>query len=788
MIITGLQSLRELKVNQNNITTLTSLKALPCLVELHVSHNKLKSLNGIQQIPTLQVVWAESNLITTVKVPQTYAHHQKLKDAQPSAAASSIKRINSAATDRASLSSRGIDAIGESASIVGMQKLSEIYLSNNKIDNLNGIDRLGIALKVFDVSKNNIALLSDESVVDFVTSLSHLKNLSQLFLYGNPISSNEAVMQNVISKLISNLGDKLESIDNIILHNFNKTEDEKRSDLLNDKSDGIDDDPIDDVSKKKGAKTKEKNNDDNDEDENDYENEDFENTTKRNMHRNAPKLSLKNLYTLEEIEFMEKEFRSLVAESREKMTTIFNLPINKPTDEIEFVDKDALRVDRDLNRTSVTLKGILKKNNEDDASLRGESESHRASANNLKVSNGIIRSVLKKVYVSEAYNSSHVDTLTEDRLRKLPFITADIDYKMSSSNLGDDSDNVSTGGQSTRSAVDSEYTSASIGETFLIEKMTDKSSHSTKKNKAIYRNSNSVVASINSLGSGLTRHGSKIVTRSIFAPSSARVHSADDSDTRSEGENMSTASSHATVFANNPLDLSSILDPHSNDSNRPLSRIVVLPKYFDTEGDDDVDHAKDTSRSSSSSLPSARSESQIEPHNNNNSDTINGNSFKDRKRAFSGPNLHVMGSVSIGYDARSNSNNNNNNKEDSKDEVIAKIAKLLRRTNSEPSKVTLSDNDYNLSINDSDGEDDPDHSNRGNNNNIDEGGNGDEEEEEDIKHYSPRYLAPALTTVIVARPSPGKSVAVLAKSPAPFAALNKKGFLEWRVPNIKEHK
>jgi len=68
----GLQSLEELRVANNNITTFKHLRALPSLLEIDISYNKLKSLDGLEFIPTLTILRAEHNHINTLKIPKIY--------------------------------------------------------------------------------------------------------------------------------------------------------------------------------------------------------------------------------------------------------------------------------------------------------------------------------------------------------------------------------------------------------------------------------------------------------------------------------------------------------------------------------------------------------------------------------------------------------------------------------------------------------------------------------------------------------------------------------------------
>lgn len=104
--IAGLQSLQELRISSNLVSSLKPLRALPSLVELDVSNNQLKSLEGIQQLPTLQTIHAEQNIISTIKIPQTYSHQSKKLD-EPVAKKSSAAPSNSRAAKNDSKNSAG---------------------------------------------------------------------------------------------------------------------------------------------------------------------------------------------------------------------------------------------------------------------------------------------------------------------------------------------------------------------------------------------------------------------------------------------------------------------------------------------------------------------------------------------------------------------------------------------------------------------------------------------------------------------------------------------------------
>lgn len=233
--LSGMQSLQELRANHNNIKSLDTLKCLPSLRELEVSHNKLTNLDGIQQFPTLEGIHAESNFIDTLKIPQTYTKQKNpsLKldsegtdinmsglgtlSRKPSLVSigtmsrkpstsnvgtlsrkTSISSI-SAMSRKPSMSKMNmtmsmsmtlgsersrsasvdfIDFKDETVTVLGMRALSEVFLSNNLIVSLDGLDSLGTRLEVLDIRCNQLQLSADKSG-PMMESLGTLKRLKE---------------------------------------------------------------------------------------------------------------------------------------------------------------------------------------------------------------------------------------------------------------------------------------------------------------------------------------------------------------------------------------------------------------------------------------------------------------------------------------------------------------------------------------------------------------------------------------------------------------------------------
>ena len=54
--LNGLQNLIELKLSNNNIKSISSLKSLPSIKEIDISYNQIKSIDGIQNLLTLETL------------------------------------------------------------------------------------------------------------------------------------------------------------------------------------------------------------------------------------------------------------------------------------------------------------------------------------------------------------------------------------------------------------------------------------------------------------------------------------------------------------------------------------------------------------------------------------------------------------------------------------------------------------------------------------------------------------------------------------------------------------
>lgn len=208
--LAGLQSLVELKCNNNCITSMKLIRSLPSLLELEISNNLLTSLDGLQHLPTLEILHAENNKIVHVTIPQTYSR-SNIKLNKPSTnkptSGGSASNIGSAAGSVVSNKSKSTkkgstmksntvtngDEVSEtsmvtsnthSEAIIGLPKLTDVFLSNNKLTSLNGLNTIGHNIEVLDIANN---LIEDVNLI--IEQVYILTNLYELNIEGNPIST-----------------------------------------------------------------------------------------------------------------------------------------------------------------------------------------------------------------------------------------------------------------------------------------------------------------------------------------------------------------------------------------------------------------------------------------------------------------------------------------------------------------------------------------------------------------------------------------------------------------------
>jgi hypothetical protein len=342
--LAGLQSLAELNLSKNEIASLKPLRALPSMTELDVSFNKLLSLEGIQNLPTLQVIKAGDNELVTLRIPQTYSTHQmidKLNNNSESGSvdnssnakkiASSKKAVDNKKPPKPQAQQAGATANAAAAAAnnsnnnssamsqyLGMTDLTEVYVANNNLKSLDGIDSLGVSIEVLDVTRNRLDTVNSAAgIASMVSCLAPLKKLQDIKLRDNPglegsvgaTSSEKNLMECILNSCPSVL-----SLDGKIIREVVIENDELlMKDVL------VVPDDLEPSSKKIKGKKGGADEEDDDDDNSDYEDD-------HNAGRAIPTLSLKDFLTEEQIAVKEREISDLLMHSKETLqlaSTVF---------------------------------------------------------------------------------------------------------------------------------------------------------------------------------------------------------------------------------------------------------------------------------------------------------------------------------------------------------------------------------------------------------------------------------------------------------------------------------
>ena len=291
--LSGLQSLASLRLAHNLIRSLLPLRALPSLIYLDVSYNKVSSLTGIENIPGLEVLIANDNGVKTLMIPQTYSRPRQTENL--SAASSSTSSLGLKSRERETTAS---------PAVLGMSKLTELYLCNNLVSSLEGLDRLGVSLELLDLAGNR--LQADENV----TRLFLLKRLEKLNLA--PIKCDDEDFMNQLTIRLKSTCPHLESFDSqsFLPAPLAAVEAVSQGGESDEAAAGF-------------------SSDDNDDDEND-DGSTEEATDKRDNKHNerfhAPTLSLKDMKTAEEVLALENDFKILINSCKETLFTILSKP------------------------------------------------------------------------------------------------------------------------------------------------------------------------------------------------------------------------------------------------------------------------------------------------------------------------------------------------------------------------------------------------------------------------------------------------------------------------------
>jgi Leucine-rich repeat (LRR) protein len=157
--ISGLQQLQELKASNNAIKTLLPLKALPSIKDLDVSNNQLKNLDGLHQLPTLEYVKADHNMIAELRLlPMLGASKKPTVGAAAETVSkektAGDKKATGANASAAAKKDKG--ALAEVAELSGPMLL-ELSVSGNRIRSVQGLEVYKLSLETLDLSSNNLS-------------------------------------------------------------------------------------------------------------------------------------------------------------------------------------------------------------------------------------------------------------------------------------------------------------------------------------------------------------------------------------------------------------------------------------------------------------------------------------------------------------------------------------------------------------------------------------------------------------------------------------------------------
>jgi Leucine-rich repeat (LRR) protein len=198
--ISGLQQLQELKASNNAIKTLLPLKALPSIKDLDVSNNQLKNLDGLHQLPTLEYVKADHNMIAELRLLPMLGASKKPTIVAAAETASKEKTAGDKKATGANASAaakKDKGALVEVADLSGPMLL-ELSVSGNRIRSVQGLEVYKLSLETLDLSSNN---LSGTEMSDLAQALKPCRALSELRLHLNPICDDDRAMDTLVAEL-----------------------------------------------------------------------------------------------------------------------------------------------------------------------------------------------------------------------------------------------------------------------------------------------------------------------------------------------------------------------------------------------------------------------------------------------------------------------------------------------------------------------------------------------------------------------------------------------------------
>jgi hypothetical protein len=172
-----LQNLIELKLSNNNIKSISSLKSLPSIKEIDISYNQIKSIDGIQNLLTLETLNCNHNLIYEINFHQIYDKINKKQSSTTTTTTTTTSSVSTSNTTKnSSATNKNSIAITTSStnsiitknnnnynntSMKNMELpslgicLNEIYVANNRIRSIEGLVHLKGCIDTIDISSNN---------------------------------------------------------------------------------------------------------------------------------------------------------------------------------------------------------------------------------------------------------------------------------------------------------------------------------------------------------------------------------------------------------------------------------------------------------------------------------------------------------------------------------------------------------------------------------------------------------------------------------------------------------
>jgi Leucine-rich repeat (LRR) protein len=334
--IEGLQSLEVLILRNNRISSLKDMKLLPSLNELDVSYNSLQSLEGIQILPILEIVRADHNSITSLLLPRNYALAASASVQQSSKTnpSPSAKKSRTAATKTVGQPTEHVTGSMQSS------RISELFLSHNLIRDLQGIECYGPNVEILDISHNHI-----ETEIDLVKAFngSHtLLKLTEINLCGNPCIDDSTASIEKLTHSLLKYSPSLNAINSFGIHMINDAGSDAKQ--LSGTTIGINFTLVSHKERNPESCAVDRNDDvqtysipsGQERDFNESTILDSDNEAEKEQENflrgdvSAPRLHFKNIKSLEEIRDKETIFRGLLDNCRVALASIMNLSEERP--------------------------------------------------------------------------------------------------------------------------------------------------------------------------------------------------------------------------------------------------------------------------------------------------------------------------------------------------------------------------------------------------------------------------------------------------------------------------